>query len=308
MIAFLFPGQGSQDAGMAVRAASPQFDRVLAEASTALSWDLEHRLSDPAFVETALGAQLGLLAVGVASARDLVDAGIRPDWVAGHSVGAFGAAVTAGVISLERAVRIVESRATLMSHAIRPGFGMAAVVGLEVAVVDEIAAGITGDDGPVYRANVNAPRQIVLSGERSALLRACDLALERGARTARLLNVAHPSHCALMEPVEVGLRAVFGDEPVAHPSVPFASNISGRLLRDGNAVRDDILANVAHPVRWDIAAQTLYEAGARLFVEMRPGRVLRDLMEQSFPDARAVSLDDGLADVEALFARMLRDA
>lgn len=308
MIAFLFPGQGSQDTGMAIRCASPQLDFVLAEASQALTWDLEHRLSDPAFVQTALGAQLGLLACGVASARQLSDAGIRPDWVAGHSIGSFAAAVTAGVLPFERAVRIVESRATLMSHAVRPGFGMAALVGLDVDAVDALVADVSTPSAPVYRANVNAPRQVVLSGERSALANACETALRRGARTARVLAIAHPSHCALMEPVEVALRAVFGDEPVAHPTVPFAGNRSGRLLRDGGSVRDDLLSNVAHPVRWDLASQALYEAGARLFVEMRPGRVLRDLAEQTFPDARAVSLDDGLADVEARFARMLRDA
>ena len=308
MIAFLFPGQGSQDAGMAVRAASANFDRVLAEVSVELGWDLEHRLSDPAFIETALGAQLGLLSVGVASARDLVDAGIRPDWVAGHSVGAFAAAVAAGSLALDRAVRIVESRATLMSHGSRPGYGMAALVGLDVAAVDLLVADVSTPADPVYRANVNGPRQVVLSGARAGLARACEIALASGARTARLLNIPSPSHCALMEPVEVGLRAVFGDEHLAHPTVPFAGNISGRLLRDASAVRDDLLGNVAHPVRWDLVAEGLYEAGARLFIEMRPGRVLRDLAEAHFPDARAVSLDEGLASVEALFARMLRDA
>jgi malonate decarboxylase epsilon subunit len=300
VIAFLFPGQGSQHPAMLARE-DPHLAAVLDEARAVLGFDLRAAFAQAGAARDTRLVQLALLADGVASARACTAAGIVPEAVAGHSAGAFGAAVAAGALAFADALRIVERRGALLAAAFPSGYGMAALVGLDAAAVDALVAE-AAEGEPLFRSNQNAERQFALSGASAALDRAVALAPNRGAASARLLDVAIPSHCALCAPIAEALHAQFDDLPLGRPHARVAGNVGGRLLRDAHAIVADALENVAHPVSWFDATTALAEAGTMLFVEMRPGRILRDLAATAFPDRRAVAVEDGLANVLAAAA------
>jgi malonate decarboxylase epsilon subunit len=297
VIAFLFPGQGAQHAEMLARA-DPPLVAALTEARDVLGFDLQAAFAAPDAVHDTRLVQLALLVDGVASARACIAAGVVPEAVAGHSVGAFAAAAISGALALADALRIVERRGALLAAAFPSGYGMAAIIGLDAPTVDALIADVAAGD-PLFRSNQNAAKQFALSGTNAALERAVALAPRRGAASARLLDVAIPSHCVLCAPVAAALREAFEEVPLGRPHARVAGNVGGRLLRDAHAIVADALENVAHPVSWFDATSALAEAGTTVFVEMRPGRVLRDLAATAFPTARAVALDDGLADIVA---------
>jgi malonate decarboxylase epsilon subunit len=297
VIAFLFPGQGSQHATMLARD-DPLLADALAEARAVLGWDLREAFAAPGATRDTRLVQLALLVDGVASARACVAAGVLPAALAGHSVGAFAAAAASGALAFADTLRIVERRGALLGGAFPAGYGMAAIVGLDAPAVDGLI-GDAAEGEPLFRSNQNAPRQFALSGARAALERAVARAPLRGAASARLLDVTIPSHCALCAPVASALHAEFDEVALGRPHARVAGNVGGRLLRDARAIVADALDNVAHPVSWADATSALIESGVHTFVEMRPGRVLRDLAAAAFPERRAVALEDGLADVLA---------
>ncbi|MGB6984693.1 MAG: acyltransferase domain-containing protein [Candidatus Aquilonibacter sp.] len=304
MLALLFPGQGSQYPDMFARIASdPLAAATFDEARNVLGYDVRER-DDVAALASTLNVQLGLLVGGVASARILEQHGVRADAVAGHSVGGFAAAVTAGAMHFADALRVVNERARTMERLFPTGYGMGVIAGLRERIVREIVRAQEHAGGEVYVANVNAPTQSVIAGERNAVGKALDAGSAAGARRADRLDVAVPSHCPLLAPVQARLEEMLADVELRDPRIAYIGSIGPRLVRDAQALRHDLAAGVVHEVRWHDASTMLVEMGARIFVETVPGHVLTDLAQQAFPAVQALAFDD--AGARTVVARVAR--
>jgi malonate decarboxylase epsilon subunit len=265
----------------------PAVARTLSEAASVLGCEVLEFDTRTALTSTAR-VQLALLIAGVALSRALESEGCRPNVVAGLSVGAFGAAVAAGVLPFGAALRTVLLRGTLMENALGEGYGMAAVVGLSEIDVAALVRKVHSSDSPLFIAGVNAPRQIAISGAASALDAVAEMARLRGATKIARLKVGVPSHCELMrKQAEILARSIAEIESSA-PKVPYINSL-GRKLENTALIRYDLAMNMAQPVRWHDSTEVMYELGARLFVEMPPGRVLTELVSGAFPDARAIA-------------------
>jgi malonate decarboxylase epsilon subunit len=296
-VAYLFPGQGAQTSGFLQRlggAAFPDHPVIidtLREARAVLNVDAES-LDGAEAVHCTVNVQLGLLIAGVAVSRALTYEGVPLDAAAGLSVGAFGAAVACGAIRFTDALSLVKLRAESMRDLYPSGFGMAAITGLDERRVNAILQQAGGVEASVFIANINAPTQIVISGADDALENAMRLAREAGARQAQRMMVAVPSHSPLLDAVSRRLDAAMQRIEVSAPIIPYISNRRARAVRDAAGVREDLILNVSNPVRWHDSVTVLYELGIRVFVEMPPGRVLSGLVQQNFPEARAIAADD----------------
>ncbi|WP_289140127.1 malonate decarboxylase subunit epsilon [uncultured Brevibacillus sp.] len=301
---FLFPGQGSQQTGMLHHLPDhPIIEATLHEASEVLEADI-YTLDSERSLSSTVAVQLALLISGVATARALRAEGASPDLVAGHSVGAFSAAVIANVLEFKDALYLVKLRAMLMENAYPGGYGMGVVVGLNKRQLSGIIQQECTQEEPVYMANLNAPQQITVSGAIAGLERVFTSARLSGARRAQLLNVSVPSHCQLLNQVSEELMSALEKTAIREPIVPYAANVHARILKDAGAIRTDLALSVAKPVRWHDATTLLYELGARLFVEMSPGHVLTGLAALEFPNARSVSLSNsGFENVKILILR-----
>jgi malonate decarboxylase epsilon subunit len=304
VIAVLFPGQGSQRPGMLRDLASlPGGAATVEEACTVLQRDLY--ADDGEFVmESTAAAQRVLLVTGVASMRALGSMGLDVAAVAGHSVGAFAAAVACDALDFADALRLVDARGEAMAKAFSRGYGMAAVGGLDESEVSEIVGAAFRPEAPVYAATVNAPDQILVAGSCEGIARALEFARERGART-QWLPVNVPAHTVLMAPVAEELGRLFDGLDVSGTRAYYATNASGRTVRDGARIRNDLIESVARPVRWADATTALYERGVRLFIEARPGTVLSDLAARAFPEARAIALETATLAAVATLASLV---
>jgi malonate decarboxylase epsilon subunit len=201
--------------------------------------------------------------------------------VAGLSVGAFAAAVAAKSLALNDAVHLVRSRAQQMEKLYPVGYGMAAILGLDETNVTHLVESVFADSQPVFVANINSPRQIVISGAISAMAKVLRLALDRGAHKAELLPVATPSHCVLMKGVARSLRDQMKTIRVENPQAVYISNVNARAIRTGAGVAADLADNIAHGVRWYDTMIVAQELGCELFLETPPGHVLSDLVREN---------------------------
>jgi malonate decarboxylase epsilon subunit len=267
----------------------PAAHATFEEARAVLGYDLR---DDEAALQSTVGVQLSLLAAGVASARVLQACGVRASAVAGHSVGAFAAAVAAEAIAFADALRIVHERAQTMERLFPQGYGMGAVIGLRESILRGIVERVDGTKGRIFVANMNSPLQYVLAGEITALNIALDEARRAGAHRGERLSVAVPSHCPLLAPVKARLEQVLANVEIREPQMTYVGSVGPRVIRDARGLRDDLAAGVAHEVRWYDATTMLVELGTALFIEAIPGRILSDLIRSAFPDARAIALDD----------------
>lgn len=281
-VLFTFPGQGAQKPGMLHALPShPETDRTLAEMAAVLKNDPLALDSAAALVST-VATQLCLLAAGVAMARVLAAHGAVPDMVAGLSIGAYAAAVTAGVVAYPDAVRLVARRAALMEQGYPQGYGMWAVGGLDQGQLEAVLARVHGPATPVYLANLNAPRQQVIAGSDAALQRAGALALAAGATRAERLQVGVPSHCALLAQQAAQLRLAFDGVALSRPRATYLSGSRARALFDPAAIRDDLAFNMARQVHWHDTARHAWERGARSALEMPSGAILTGLTAPVF--------------------------
>jgi malonate decarboxylase epsilon subunit len=303
-VAFLFPGQGSQSAGLFHHLPQhSEVTRTIHEASDVLGLDLD-RLDNAEALASTAAVQIALLIAGVATARTLMAEQVHPAAVAGMSIGAFGAAVACGTLSFADALPLVRLRGELMQTAFPSGFGLAAIEGLDEVQVEAIVERIGTTASPAYVSNINALRQIVVAGSDPALDAVIARARQQGARRAERLAVSVPSHCPLLQPVADRLAQAMARLTLRSPSIPYVSNRGGRALYDAEDIRQDLVTGVAHPVRWYDALEVLLELGAKLFIEMAPGHVSTHLVAELFPDVRAVSIaDQGLRYATVLAAR-----
>lgn len=291
-LAFLFPGQGSQKIRMLHHLPDhPAVSDIMQEASEVIGEDVYNLDTAEALMST-VSVQLCLLIASVAVSKALVSEGARPDFVAGHSVGAFGAAVTCGAMDFTDALRIVKLRGELMEQAFPSGYGMGVISGLDPRSVRKAVETIFTEVAPVYSSNINAADQITISGSISGINMVLDQAAKSGARRAELLNVSVPSHCPLLNSVGVILYDKLKHIKISTPAVPYASNRKARLIRNSEQIKEDLALNVSHPVRWYEICSLLCEYGTRLLIEMPSGSVLTNLNKKTLPGARSVSVDE----------------
>ena len=301
---FTFPGQGAQRVGMLHELPHDTVVRdVLAEACDTLDFDVLE-LDGEAALRSTVATQLCLLVAGVAMARHLTAQAGLPDAVAGFSVGAYPAAVTASVLSYRDALAAVDRRARLMEAAYPSGFGMVAILGLEEAVLQALIAKVHTTQTPVYLANINAPTQLVIAGAEPALARVSELARERGAQSTQTIAISVPSHCELLAKPAAHLAQAMSAVNVSTPRLRYYSASHGRELRDPRRIAHDLAHNMALPVHWHETTLLAGERGARLIVEMPPGNVLTKLAAAALPDTLVVAAADTRADtIAALMAR-----
>lgn len=303
-VLFTFPGQGSQRAGMLNRLMALPHARPTIEATSqlldddVLEWDTREAL------RSTVAVQICLLTAGVAMASVLSQQGAEPDMVAGLSIGAFPAAVVAGVLDYPDALRLVRLRATLMQQRFPSGYGMTAINGLDAEALLPLVEQVHRPDTPVYLANINASRQLVISGSDAALDKVAALALEHGGVRIKRLDIAVPSHCALLDEDARTLQQAFMNTPVRAPRLRYLSSTRARALFDAHDIAQDLALNLARQVRWHDTMQLAWEQGARLAVEMPSGSVLSGLAASVFEGGRVACSDNNRP--ESLAALVLR--
>lgn len=308
MIAFIFPGQGSQRVGMgqAFAGAYPEARDAMAEADAALGDNLSGLCfngPDDRLVLTE-NTQPAILAVSIALCRVLTARGVVPSFVAGHSLGEYSAHVTAGTFSFADALRIVRRRGRYMQEAVPVGQGaMAAILGLDAAMVAQACEEASLGD-VVSPANLNAPGQVVIAGAREAVARAIERAKALGAKRAIPLPVSAPFHCALMKPAEERLAPELRALAVSDPRMPVVANVDAQLRTDGRASIEALVRQVSSPVRWEDVMLRLASEGVRKYVEVGPGAVLTGLGRKIVKDATFVSIEEP-AGLDAAIAALL---
>ncbi|NVI85061.1 malonate decarboxylase subunit epsilon [Janthinobacterium sp. BJB401] len=306
-VLFTFPGQGAQTPGMLhALPGDAAVAAVLAEAADVLGHD-PLALDTAAALASTRAVQLCLLIAGVAMARSLVARGALPDMVVGFSIGEYAAAVVAGALDYADAVRLVARRGELMEQAYPTGYGMAAIIGLDLAQLEPLLAQVHGAATPVYVANLNAPRQIAIAGSEAALHAVMALALAHGSSKAKRLAVSVPSHCPLMEAAAGDMAAAFDGVVVRRPSLVYLSSSAARALFDPARIRDSLAANMAQRVQWNSTVRLAWERGARLALEMPPGSVLTRLTAPDFTDGVAICCDGNRSDSLLALVRRERD-
>ena len=289
MIAFIFPGQGSQKVGMgkAMAEAYPVARETMAEADAALGQGLSGLCFNGPEDQLVLtqNTQPAILAVSVACYRVLVGQGFAPSFVAGHSLGEYSAHVAAGTMSFGDALRTVRRRGRYMQEAVPVGQGaMAAILGLDAAKVAE-ACEAAAEGDVVSPANMNAPGQVVIAGSKAAVGRAIEQAKALGARRAIPLPVSAPFHCALMTPAQDRLEPDLRALTVSDPRVPVVANVDGEPRRGAAASIDALVRQVSSPVRWEDVMRRLASEGVHKYVEVGPGAVLTGLGRKILRDA-----------------------
>jgi [acyl-carrier-protein] S-malonyltransferase len=293
-LAFLFPGQGAQKVGMgrALAEAHPLARETFEEADRALGFTLSRLCWEgPADdLKKSVNTQPALLAHGVAAWRLVDAAGLTPAYVAGHSLGEYTACVAAGALTFADALHLVRERGRLMYEAglARPGT-MAAVLGLDRDKVEEACAR-AADVGVVVAANLNAPGQIVISGEIAAVEAACGAAKALGARRAIRLDVSGAFHSPLMAPAALGLARALAATPVSDPHCPVVANVSAAPQSTAAAVVASLDAQLLSAVRWEESMRWL-AAQDVTFVELGTGTVLKGLLRSIAPDAQALHVE-----------------
>ncbi|HSL50506.1 MAG TPA: ACP S-malonyltransferase [Candidatus Deferrimicrobiaceae bacterium] len=295
-LAFLFPGQGSQEVGMgrALAERSRAAGAVWAEADAALGFALSKLCFEGPAADLALTAntQPAVLTASVAAAAALAERGVRPELAAGHSLGEYSALVVAGALRFDEAVRLVRRRGEFMQEAVPVGTGaMAALLGVDLATAEAVCAEAARGD-VVGVANINSPGQIVIAGHRAAVERAVAAAAERGGKKSVLLPVSAPFHCALMKPAADRLAAELERVTVVAPRIPVVRNVDGGVTRTADEVKPFLVQQVASPVRWTECVERLAREGATGFLEVGPGRVLTGLLKRTLDGARGYPVED----------------
>ncbi len=306
MRAFVFPGQGAQVVGMgrdlaesypAAAAVFAAVDEALGEKLSALIWD-----GDIAELTLTENAQPALMATSMAAlaAMEAEGQGIATAaFVAGHSLGEYSALCAAGALQLADTARLLRLRGRAMQAAVPVGEGaMAAILGLDIAAVEAVAAEAAGD-GVCQAANDNDPAQVVVSGSKAAVERAVEIAKAHGAKRALLLPVSAPFHCALMQPAAEAMEAALADVAIAAPAVPLVSNVAAEAVSDPDTIRRLLVEQVTGRVRWRESVAWMAAQGVTETVEVGAGKALSGMIRRIAGEVTVKSVGTA-ADVRAL--------
>ncbi len=303
--AFIFPGQGSQYAGMG-KSLAERFTvarEVFGEADHALGFSITQLCFDGVAEKLQLteNTQPALLAVSIAAFRVLTEQGLKPGYVAGHSLGEYSALVAAGSIEFADALRLVRKRGKYMQEAVPPGVGtMAAILKLPEGKLDSVLAEAAQGE-VVSAANLNSPDQIVIAGHAGAVARAIELAKATGARRALLLPVSAPFHCSLMKPAQDKLAADLEATEFRDLAVPLVNNWQARLIHSGADAREGLFQQVPNPVRWTESIRKLASEGVTRFIEVGAGSVLTGLLRNIDPSLQGSKFGEA-GDLEKVHA------
>ena len=305
MIAFIFPGQGAQKVGMgkALADAHPICQQTFQEADAALGEPLSRIIFEGPEDQLTLteNTQPAILTVSIAAYRLLESRGIKPSFVAGHSLGEYSANVAAGTFSFADALRLVRRRGRFMQEAVPVGEGaMAAIIGLEAEAVAQ-ACTEAANGQVVVPANLNGGGQVVIAGARDAVARASEKAKTMGARRAIPLPVSAPFHCALMRPAQDRLAPELRAVTAHDPRVPVIANVDAEPKRDRSAAIEALVRQVSAPVRWESVVQRLASEGVTTYVEVGPGTALSGMVKRIHREAAVLNIDkpDDLAAIES---------
>jgi [acyl-carrier-protein] S-malonyltransferase len=301
--AFLFPGQGSQFVGMGrtLAGAYPAARLIFETADQTLGFAISRLCLEGGEEELKLtaNAQPALLTVSIAAFTVLRELGVRPDYVAGHSLGEYSALVAAGSVRFTDALRLVRKRGRFMQEAVPAGQGaMAALLRLPAGRLDEILQKAAQGE-VVAAANLNAPDQVVIAGHTGAVNRAIELARAAGARRAVPLAVSAPFHCSLMRPAQERMVPELNATSFDDLDWPLINNFQAREIRTGNEARQGLIEQIPNTVRWEESIRFLAAQGVQRFFEVGPGGVLTGLLRSIDPELRGFKFGEA-ADVEKI--------
>lgn len=285
MLAFVFPGQGAQHAGMGKELAQ-NFSvarHIFEEANDTLGFDLTKMCFEGPDEDLKLTAntQPAILTMSIAALRVLEqETDLKADFVAGHSLGEYSALVASGALAFKDAVHIVRQRGTFMQQAVPVGTGaMAAVLGIDTELLKSLC--VQAAQGEIVSAaNFNSPGQVVIAGHTAAVDRVISLAKENGVRKAMLLPVSAPFHCDLMLPAGEQLKSVLDAITLSNIDIPVVTNVEAVVNDDSSRTKDLLISQVCAPVRWDESVRYMLDNGVDRFIEIGPGKVLSGLIRR----------------------------
>jgi [acyl-carrier-protein] S-malonyltransferase len=298
MIAFVFPGQGSQTIGMGLEFYNefPIARQTFEEASDTLKFDLAKLCFEGDLEELSLtaNAQPALLTTSIAALRVLEqETDLSPSFVAGHSLGEYSAIVSSGALNFKDAVHTVRKRGEFMQSAVPVGIGsMAAVMGLSKEQIMKICEENSDDENVVSPANFNSPQQIVISGHKAAVEKVSLLLKEEGAKRVVPLTVSAPFHCSLMNKAAEELKEVLDSINKSEINVPVVSNVDAESNSDHNAITDLLFRQVVMPVRWYESVEYMKNQNINRFIEIGPGNVLTGLIRRTVNDVELNNLEN----------------
>jgi [acyl-carrier-protein] S-malonyltransferase len=306
-VAFLFPGQGAQYVGMAkdVYDSHPDVRELYSTAEKILGIDLATISFEgpPEVLVQTQYTQPAIFTHSVALWKILRKQNIEPAFTAGHSLGEYSALVAAGALSFEDGLEAVKVRSLLMQEACEKNKGtMAAIIGLTEKDILSICRE-AANYGVIQPANFNSQDQIAISGERRAVEKGVDLAKERGAKRAILLEVAGAFHSQLMRPAQSEFKQIIDKLEVKKLMVPVVANVNAEPVVEPSQIKELLVDQITMPVLWYQSMERMYKEGVRNFVEIGPGKVLQGLLKRSFKDTKNFGIDK-LADFEK-FAEMV---
>lgn len=280
-IAFLYPGQGVQEAGMAkdFYENSPEAGKFFDQASELLDLDLRKLcFEENDLLDKTEYTQAAMVAACLAITGELKKRGLHPDMTAGLSLGEYCAIAAAGGMSDMDAVRTVRARGIFMEHAAPEGTGaMSAILGMENSSVEKVIQEIEG----AYIANYNCPGQIVITGEKEAVERARKALKEAGARRVLPLKVSGPFHSPMMENAGEKLKKVLEEVNLKNPSIPYVTNVTAELVTEKEPIRELLVKQVSSSVRWEQSIRKMIAEGIDTFVEIGPGKTLSGFMKKT---------------------------
>ncbi|WP_404466579.1 ACP S-malonyltransferase [Planococcus rifietoensis] len=283
-IAFIYPGQGSQTVGMGESFLEDDKSRQFYEsADQVLGMGLSKLMFEGPQEELTLTyhAQPALLTVSSMITERLIRAGVRPDYTAGHSLGEYSALVASNVLEFPKAVEVVHKRGLFMNEAVPAGEGaMAAILGMDADKLEEVTDDATHSAGVVQLANLNCPGQIVISGTKAGVEKACELAKERGAKRAIPLDVSGPFHSELMRSASHDLAKVLSDSFLLNAKIPVVTNFRAEPETNATQLQDMLIHQLYSPVLWEQSVRKMIDLGVTTFVEVGPGKVLSGLVKK----------------------------